>query len=114
MSGGGTEAWANLGNAIIIQAVADYKTAYKDFKKGDHNIWLNECTNFFHSDWFHFLAPDVDGDKILEAARTQAEYELWRKEHKCTRCRKETCIHKSGSKWFTWGTKDCVCMKKER
>lgn len=62
------ENYEKLTNAIILQAVKDYRAAKKKLKKQptnkDAEIMINETEWFFRSDWFTALT-DVDGALIL-------------------------------------------------
>lgn len=63
------ENWEALANAIILQAVEDYRKARSrvrmmpDQKEAQRRI--REVERFFESEWFHRLA-DTDGKRILE------------------------------------------------
>ena len=46
-----------LANAIILQAVKDYRHAYSPQKRA-------EIKRFFRSEWFRALTP-LDGEKII-------------------------------------------------
>lgn len=77
------EQWSGLANAIILQAVSDFRSAvrmlkkqpkagmkekyYYRFKKNreDAVIRISEVENFFRSAWFTTLT-DCDGGKILK------------------------------------------------
>ena len=43
--------YQELANAIIVQAIEDYKSALKSRDKGKQN----NLKKFFHSQWFEFL-----------------------------------------------------------
>ncbi len=62
------ENYEKLANAIILQAVKDYRAARKKLKKQPRNkdaeIMINDTERFFRSDWFTALT-DVDGALIL-------------------------------------------------
>lgn len=62
------ENYEKLANAIILQAVKDYRAAKKKLKKQPRNkdaeIMINDTERFFRSDWFTALT-DVDGALIL-------------------------------------------------
>ena len=51
-----TAPWENLANAIILQAVKDYREARKKHKKRPKNedakLMIADCEAFFRSDWF--------------------------------------------------------------
>lgn len=51
------EPYHALINAIILQAVKDYRTALDD----ENTSGIEECERFFRSDWFTFLT-DVERD----------------------------------------------------
>lgn len=55
------EPYHALINAIILQAVKDYRTALDD----ENTSGVVECERFFRSDWFTFLT-DVDGEIIIQ------------------------------------------------
>lgn len=60
--------YEGFANAIILQAVKDYRDACKKLAKGRINhsaeATRNECRRFFLSDWFTALT-DVDGAMLL-------------------------------------------------
>lgn len=62
------ENYEKLANAIILQAVKDYRAAKKKLKKQpmnkDAEITIKDTERFFRSDWFTALT-DVDGAVIL-------------------------------------------------
>lgn len=62
------EAYSRLANAIVLQAVKDWRAARRKLKKKSHNesarIELESCERFFRSDLFRELT-DVDGGVIL-------------------------------------------------
>ena len=62
------ENYEKLANAIILQAVKDYRAAKKKLKKQptnkDAEIMIKDTERFFRSDWFTALT-DVDGEVIL-------------------------------------------------
>ena len=65
------EAVEKLANAIIIQAVKDYRVVYRAYLKNptDYNkkeVERNEA--FFHSAWYKTLT-DLDGDFLLNKVR---------------------------------------------
>ena len=66
------EAYENLANAIILQAVEDYRAALKRLKRDPHNTsarqTAREVEEFFLSDWFKALT-DADGEMILNRLR---------------------------------------------
>ena len=60
--------YEKLANAIIMQAVKDYRAANKKLKKQptnkDAELMVLDTEKFFRSDWFTALT-DVDGAVIL-------------------------------------------------
>ena len=54
------EPYHALINAVILQAVRDYRIALEK----EDTLKISECERFFYSDWFTFLT-DVDGDIII-------------------------------------------------
>ena len=62
------DAYEKLANAIILQAVKDWRAARRKLKRKPQNesarIELERCERFFRSEWFTTLT-DVDGAVIL-------------------------------------------------
>ena len=60
--------WENLANAIILQAVKDYREARKKHKKRPKNedakLMISDCEAFFRSDWFKALT-ELDDEMLL-------------------------------------------------
>lgn len=56
-----------LRNAIVLRACEDYRKA---LHRKDEAKRL-DIENFFHSEYFDILCPNIDGDTILEELRTQ-------------------------------------------
>lgn len=69
-----TTSYENLINAIIVQAVKDYRVAKKKLKKHPDSLeskrTLIEVEQFLLSDWFVTLT-DVDGSLILQKIKTE-------------------------------------------
>ena len=63
-----TDPWENLANAIILQAVKDYREARKKHKQRPKNedakLMIADCEAFFCSDWFAALT-NIDGEALL-------------------------------------------------
>ena len=61
--------WENLANAIILQAVKDYREARKKHKKRPKNedakLMIADCEAFFRSDWFKALT-ELDDEMLLQ------------------------------------------------
>ena len=60
--------YENLAQAVILQAVKDYRTARKELKyhpkNKDTKLMIEDCERFFRSDWFGVLTS-VDGQMLL-------------------------------------------------
>lgn len=92
------ECYERLMAAIIKQAVKDYEAVLIALFRnptGHRKIHLQlekaDLEAFFHSQWYEFLT-DIDGDRILEAARRQAV----EKEKAAIRRRMEKKLKKMG------------------
>ena len=61
--------YERLANAIILQAVKDWRAARRKLKRKPQNesarIELEGCERFFRSDWFTTLT-NVDGEFIIQ------------------------------------------------
>jgi len=72
----GKPPWENLANAIILQAVEDYRKCRRRVRRWpdqkEAQAMIREIEKFFHSRWFCQLA-DVDGIKILEQLKKEGE-----------------------------------------
>ena len=66
------EEWQDLANAIVLQAVKDYKAALKTLRKNtDHKParrMVRECERFFHSGWYEMLT-DIEPESLLRSVR---------------------------------------------
>lgn len=63
--------------AIIARAVYDYRSALKGHcVNGYHRCEdiKDDCERFFRSSWFHRLAPDINGEWIIECTKKNKEY----------------------------------------
>lgn len=64
-----TYPYENLVNAIVLQAVKDYRDAKKKLKKYPNSVeskkMINDVTRFLLSDWITALTT-VDGSLILK------------------------------------------------
>ena len=62
------EGWKNLANAIILQAVKDFRPAYRRLRRHPNDQTaqnqVRELTKFFCSDYFTILT-DLDGPAML-------------------------------------------------
>ena len=63
-----------LCNAIIEQAAKDYRNALAKIRvDGKPSSWvIQDCENFFHSQWFSELT-NVDGDYLIRKLREEFE-----------------------------------------
>lgn len=65
-----------LANAIIVQAVIDYRAAYKALKKKPNDrIAVDQAKHikrFFHSRWFRTLTS-VDGDYLVRMVEKEID-----------------------------------------
>lgn len=70
-----TDAYENLANAIVLQAVKDWRKAVKTLKKRPRyeaaKQIRDECERFFRSEWFEELTS-VDGSVILRKLKQEA------------------------------------------
>lgn len=67
--------YENLADAVVLQAVKDWRKATRTLKKRPQNepaeLMKDECERFFHSNWFEELA-DVDGEYVLCRLKKEA------------------------------------------
>ena len=63
-----------LANAIVMQAVKDYRKALKNLRKNRNNkdamSDAMECESFFRSSWFRTLTS-VDGNYLIDKLRAE-------------------------------------------
>lgn len=68
--------YENLANAIVLQAVKDYRDALKRLKKKSSNqaamADAMECERFFRSSWYKTLTS-VDGEYLITKLREEAK-----------------------------------------
>ena len=64
-----------LANAIVEQAVKDYRQALKDIRRTSKAVAaresIRELEKFFHSDWFEMLTT-IDPDVLINRLRKEA------------------------------------------
>lgn len=69
-----TGPYENLANAIVLQAVKDWRSVARTLKKRSRyepaKQMKEECERFFRSDWFEALT-DVDGRIILKKLKQE-------------------------------------------
>ena len=67
--------YEKLANAIILQAVKDYRNALKALKKRPGNISAkatkDEVERFFRSGWYQMLTS-VDGEMLIDRLQEEA------------------------------------------
>jgi hypothetical protein len=64
--------YENLANAIILQAVSDYRAALRRYRRhGRPDRELEDCERFFRSQWFGCLTG-VDGEYLIRKIREEA------------------------------------------
>lgn len=65
----------NLANAIILQAVKDYRKALKGFSLNGKSsaAVIADCERFFRSEWFKELT-DVDGEYLIINIRKEFDF----------------------------------------
>ena len=70
-----TKNYENLANAIILQAVSDYRTALKYLKLNPNNRKAlsdkEDIENFFRSKWYSTLTS-VDGEMLIRSLSVEA------------------------------------------
>lgn len=70
------DGYEHLANAIIIQAVKDYRSALKRLRKkrGNRDAMSDamECERFFRSEWYKSLTG-VDGEFLIKKLREEAK-----------------------------------------
>ena len=63
-----TDPYENLANAIVLQAVKDWREAQRKLKRKPRNenakLMAEDCEAFFLSEWFSILT-NVDGRMLL-------------------------------------------------
>lgn len=68
--------YENLANAIILQAVKDYRMALKSLKANPRNrdalADRNEIERFFRSQWFTVLTS-VDGEMLIRSLKEEVD-----------------------------------------
>ncbi len=67
--------YEELANAIVLQAVKDYRQALKLLSENPHSrsamAAVNEMERFFRSDWYETLTF-VDGEMLIRKLREEA------------------------------------------
>ncbi|MBQ9461545.1 MAG: hypothetical protein IJU51_06485 [Clostridia bacterium] len=69
------DGYENLANAIILQAVKDYRKALRrlnrNFQNKDAKRTVSEVERFFRSDWYKTLTS-VDGELLINKLREES------------------------------------------
>ncbi|MGN0327710.1 MAG: hypothetical protein ACI4D4_01890 [Lachnospira sp.] len=72
------DSYQALGNAVVLQAVKDYRDAVKKLSRGKKNTaaeqMKNECERFFKSGHFNIFTQ-LDGVALLSQLEKEAEYD---------------------------------------
>ena len=87
------DCYENLANAIVLQAVKDYKAAlhtledYPESSFAKHEIVVQE--KFFHSQWFGILT-DLDPERLISGVKERVKIEaVERRRKKAERLRRK-------------------------
>ena len=68
--------YENLANAVVLQAVKDYRDAAGKLSRGKKNIMAEqrktECKTFFKSQYFNVFT-DLDGNALLSQLEKEVE-----------------------------------------
>lgn len=115
------EAYENLSNAVIEQAVADmaeavYKIEISNRQSEKYERQFAEVERFFKSKRIGDLTT-VSPDLLRDAAIQQGRYMIWKHDRCCKKCkyaRAKKCIHGKGgvANWYAWSKGDHTCYKK--
>ena len=70
-----TDCWQDLADAIILQAVSDFRETQRLLKQKSNNkdklLELHRLEHFFRSNWFKTLTT-LDGSQLLTDLRKEA------------------------------------------
>ena len=68
--------YENLANAVVLQAVKDYRDAVRKLSHGKRNVMAEqrktECEVFFKSQYFNVFT-DLDGNAMLSQLEKEVE-----------------------------------------
>ena len=75
--------YENLANAIILQAVKDYKGALHrlDVNPKNRDAMKERLERFFHSPWYEALT-DLDADRLIEGVKERVHQEAAKRRKK--------------------------------
>lgn len=115
------QAYENLSNAVIEQAISDMAEAVFKIESGHKQIdkyeqQFAEVERFFKSDWVRDLTS-VDPNLLREVAIQQGQYMMWKSDRGCSKCklaRSGKCNHGKGgvANWYAWSKGDHCCPRK--
>ena len=70
------EPYKEIASAIILQAVKDYRTATRKYRKGKdtdkHRATMEEIESFIRSEWFGVLS-DIEPEMLLEKLKEECK-----------------------------------------
>lgn len=114
------QAYENLSNAVIEQAVADMADAIYKIEMGNrqsvkYERQYAEVERFFRSKRIGDLTS-VDPNMLREVAINQGQYMIWKHDRGCSKCtlaRKKKCAHGKGgvANWYAWSKGDHICPR---
>lgn len=114
------QAYENLSNAIIEQAVADMAEAVYKIEIGHRQAekytrQFSEVDRFFKSNRIADMTT-VDPNLLREVAIKQGGYMIWKHDKGCAKCkwaRAKKCIHGKGgvANWYAWSKGDHTCFR---
>ena len=94
-----TTYYRELANAIIVQAVDDYKRCQKKLRKKPENqealMELRQIEKFFYSEWYKFLT-DIEPERLIRRLEEDNEQEPGTRKHKKSSNKKGTAKGKAG------------------
>lgn len=114
------EAYENLGNAVIEQAVADMADAILKIEiahrqEQKYTKQFSDVERFFRSKRIGDMTT-VDPNLLRDVAIKQGEYMIWKHDKKCSTCklaRAKKCAHGKGgvANWYAWTKGDHNCPR---
>ena len=68
--------YENLANAIVLQAVKDYRDALKKLKINSNNrsalYWKHDVERFFRSNWYSYLTS-IDSEWLINKLKEEVQ-----------------------------------------
>lgn len=110
--------YEGLANGIVKQAHDDYLEALLLENRAIRMLnkaakLKNSVLSFYGTKWYYSLT-NVDPAVLLDAARKQADYIIWQKNHRCDKCQVESCPHRvERENWRMWAEGRRVCLNDE-